>query len=260
MKKILLFATLVVGMLLALQAQTQYYDDVVYLKNGSIIRGVIIEQIPNESIKIQTKDENIFVFKIEEVEKITKELQQSQLRKPATSTNSSSFNKSKGYMGLVEVEGGIGVGTWLKPLPWVDDWIAARAGVSIINGYRVIPQFAVGIGVGTKLFIYTSDFDDYYLDVGMPFFLHLRSDFLDRNISPYIAFNIGYNLSLMYELFNGIFMEPTIGVGFNVGKSCRLNIGLAAAINKVDADYGYFNLYLRHGMEYALNLKVGFSF
>lgn len=37
------------------------YVDVVYLKNGSIIRGMIIEQIPNVSLKIQTKDGSIFV-------------------------------------------------------------------------------------------------------------------------------------------------------------------------------------------------------
>jgi hypothetical protein len=48
-------------------------QDVVYLKNGSIIRGVIIEQVPAVSIKIKTKDENIFVFKVEEIEKIVKE-------------------------------------------------------------------------------------------------------------------------------------------------------------------------------------------
>ena len=37
------------------------YQDVVYLKNGSIIRGVIIEQVPNKFIKIETADKNIFL-------------------------------------------------------------------------------------------------------------------------------------------------------------------------------------------------------
>ena len=49
------------------------FEDVVYLKNGSIIRGTIIEQVPNESLKIETADGSIFVFKISEVEKMTKE-------------------------------------------------------------------------------------------------------------------------------------------------------------------------------------------
>ena len=48
-------------------------EDVVYLKNGSIIHGTIVEQVPNQSIKIKTKDGNIFSYKLDEVEKITKE-------------------------------------------------------------------------------------------------------------------------------------------------------------------------------------------
>ena len=50
------------------------YQDVVYLKNGSIIRGLIIEQIPNKSIKIETSNGNVFVYQMNEIEKITKEL------------------------------------------------------------------------------------------------------------------------------------------------------------------------------------------
>jgi hypothetical protein len=47
--------------------------DVVYLKNGSIIKGTIIEQVPNKTIKMQTGDGNIFVYDFKEIEKITKE-------------------------------------------------------------------------------------------------------------------------------------------------------------------------------------------
>jgi len=49
------------------------YQEVVYLKNGSIIRGVIIEQIPDKYIKIETADKNVFVFKMDEIAKLTKE-------------------------------------------------------------------------------------------------------------------------------------------------------------------------------------------
>lgn len=50
------------------------YIDVVYLKNGGVIKGMIIEHTPNVQIKIQTKDGSIFVYKMEEIEKMTKEL------------------------------------------------------------------------------------------------------------------------------------------------------------------------------------------
>jgi ABC-type multidrug transport system fused ATPase/permease subunit len=51
----------------------EIYKDVVYLKNGSIVKGVIVEQIPNLSLKIETGDGSIFVYKMDEVEKIGKE-------------------------------------------------------------------------------------------------------------------------------------------------------------------------------------------
>jgi TM2 domain-containing membrane protein YozV len=57
-------------------------QDVVYLKNGAIIHGVIVEQIPNESIKIKTNDGNIFVFKMTKIQKIAKE----NIKKPVKKT------------------------------------------------------------------------------------------------------------------------------------------------------------------------------
>ena len=59
---------LVLACTLAGQAHAQ---DVVYLKDGSIVRGKIIEQIPAKSLKIQTQDGNIFAYQMDEIEKIT---------------------------------------------------------------------------------------------------------------------------------------------------------------------------------------------
>lgn len=47
--------------------------DIVYLKNGSIIKGKITEKEENIKMKIVTKEGNVFVFKVEEIEKITQE-------------------------------------------------------------------------------------------------------------------------------------------------------------------------------------------
>jgi hypothetical protein len=62
---LVMFATMLIGQ--------NRYQDIVYLKNGNIIRGIIIEQVPNKSIKIKTEDNNVFVFEIDEIEKIAKE-------------------------------------------------------------------------------------------------------------------------------------------------------------------------------------------
>ena len=52
---------------------TQTYEDVVILKNGSEIHGIIIEQKPNEYIKIQS-GQNVFVFQMDEIEVMKKEI------------------------------------------------------------------------------------------------------------------------------------------------------------------------------------------
>lgn len=59
---------LLVGLVLI--ACTSFADEI-YKTDGSIIKGKIIEVIPNESYKIQTSDGSIFVVKAYEVAKIT---------------------------------------------------------------------------------------------------------------------------------------------------------------------------------------------
>ena len=48
-------------------------QDVIYLKNGGILRGVVIEQIPNESLKIRTADGNVFALEMSQIYKLSKE-------------------------------------------------------------------------------------------------------------------------------------------------------------------------------------------
>ena len=69
MKKLLLLSiVLIVGCVFA-----QQYKDVIILKNGSEIHGIIIEEKPYEYIKIQS-GENTFVFQFDEIELLKKEL------------------------------------------------------------------------------------------------------------------------------------------------------------------------------------------
>ncbi|MDR0874268.1 MAG: hypothetical protein LBN27_12530 [Prevotellaceae bacterium] len=71
MKK--LFLTVLVSLIASVTFAKGDYQDVVYLKNGTIIHGTIIEQVPNQSLKIETQGGNIFVYQTEDIEKITKE-------------------------------------------------------------------------------------------------------------------------------------------------------------------------------------------
>ena len=48
-------------------------NDIVYLKNGSIIKGIVTEQVLGYYLKIKTTDGNILFYKMDEIEKISKE-------------------------------------------------------------------------------------------------------------------------------------------------------------------------------------------
>ena len=52
---------------------SQQYEDVITLKNRSVIRGIIIEKNPNKYIKIKS-GKHIFVFQMNEIQTIKKEL------------------------------------------------------------------------------------------------------------------------------------------------------------------------------------------
>jgi hypothetical protein len=72
MTKLLCLITTVVLFVVVGIAQEERID-VVYLIDGSVIRGTIIEQIPNKSLKIETRDGSTFFIEMSRIQKITKE-------------------------------------------------------------------------------------------------------------------------------------------------------------------------------------------
>ena len=55
------------------QAPAQQLEDVVYLKDGSVIRGTIVEQRPGESVLIRTRDGNQFRYRMDQIDRLAKE-------------------------------------------------------------------------------------------------------------------------------------------------------------------------------------------
>lgn len=82
MKKLFI---LLIAALACMSLSAQTLKECVYLKNGSVIKGIIIEQVPNVSLKIQTADGSIFVYEMDQVEKITKEAVSVGFSSPAVS-------------------------------------------------------------------------------------------------------------------------------------------------------------------------------
>ena len=67
------FLVILIGLLFGATILAQSANDVVYLKNGSIIKGNVSNVIPNETVTIQTSDGSIFVLNMSEVTQISHE-------------------------------------------------------------------------------------------------------------------------------------------------------------------------------------------
>jgi hypothetical protein len=181
------------------------YQDVVYLKNGSIIRGIIIEQIPNISIKIETASRGVIVYQIDEIERITKE--------PVIETSQKSKNGNgleKGYQLIVESSLLVARG----------DGAALEATVS--NGYRFNQYVYVGVGTGLIYF-------PGYNEAAIPLFVDLRVNFTNTKVSPY--FGLGAGIAYTGDLFN--YFIPDLGITFKISKKIVMNVGI-----------GYINLHV----------------
>jgi hypothetical protein len=243
------------GLSVSAQNTTQ---DVVYLKNGGIMRGSIIEMIPEKYVKIEIVGGNIFVFQVGEIEKCIKET----AKKPETViqqdlNNSSSLPVKKdscgvgrGYYGMVEFGIGASGGYMSGPL---------RTNLSFISGYRVNPWFALGGGFGLRSFPGN--------DVFMPLFLDLRTNFLNKRTSPYLSLQTGYAFCLSNNDNGGFLISPTLGVSVKLKNRTALNFGLSYETQRSMAYEYYYDYYPQYYYNnrspkwtHTLSFQVGVSF
>jgi hypothetical protein len=216
------------------------FHDVVYLKNGSIIHGTIIEQVPDKSLKIETADRNVFVYQMAEIEKLTKETKNrndgSAMEGPAL---------KQGFHGNMEMGAAFG----------------AKGGenfykLNVIREYCFNPYFSFGIGTGWR----------YYYDLKtplVPVFAHLRANFIDSNITPYLSFDLGYSFDASEDFTNaGAYFNPTAGVSFKIMDKSLMNIGIGFEMQNmkyyIPGSYGQL---IQHTETLgAISLNVGVSF
>ena len=173
--------------------------DVVHLKNGELIYGLILEIIPGSTIKIQTTDGSIFIYDIDKVEKIVKEYkQESKMKKPLPS------NEIKtGYKGFFSVYKGFG------PLSMTE--------LNTSHGVQKTPNLYFGGGIG----LFSSDDSDIIL---LPTF-NARFNFKQTNFTPFIDLKISHGISR--------------AIGFHINPSIGYRLGGVGAAFNLSAGYVY---------------------
>lgn len=173
-------------MILLAQAET---EDVVYLKNGGVLRGEIIEMNENGLLKIEIAGRNVFVVMMDEVENIVSaELSVQRNVKETGYINRTGFEVLHSYGG-----------TTLR--------------FTMVNGYRFNSHLSGGIGFGI------TPYNDPLTLV--PVFLDFKLRFLKANSSPYLFLKTGFNLSVhhdddmeLQDHRGGLLFNPGVGLHF----------------------------------------------
>ena len=239
MKRIVLSMLLALGSVAFCMAQEM--QEVVYLKNGSIIRGTIIEQVPDKSLKIQTNDGSIFAYEMAEVDKITKEQATAYENNKRLTPNGNGVKR--GYRGFVDL--GYAIGR-------LYNGPKNRMEVTTSHGYQFNPYIYAGLGTGFHYYFG----DDYIGDDfiwAVPIFANFRADFMNKKIAPFLDLKIGY---IIYNDANGFYLSPTFGYRFGLKSNLALNVGVGYNLQQAKIkSYGGGMTFSHHA-----SFKLGLEF
>lgn len=174
----------------------QQLEDAIYLKDGTIYRGIIIEQVPNVSYRIQSNDGNTYAVKVDQVEKITKE---QSVRSGKTYGDGCGHFERHGMWGRHDTipyepkrRGYFFEGQVLLE--------NVQGGLRLINGYKFGRWGYLGIGTGFD-HIFSSPFNPKVNGLEkkalagtyIPLYLYYAGDGPTRGrVTPYFALEAGY--------------------------------------------------------------------
>jgi hypothetical protein len=213
-------------------------EDVVYLKNGSVIRGTIQEQKIGESLKIQLLGGSIFVFQQSEIDSIKKEP-----KFVLVTPKAPIVIKQKGFRNITETGVIFGVGKSNDNYSYYS-YNRSDFGVQLhtINGYQFNRFLFAGAGIGIEKFVsYGQSF--------APLYLRLSSDLLKKRVTPYIFTDIGYtffwlkeNNTDSYNYYNdkgGLFLQAGAGVRIFTRSKTSVQLGVAYKRNQSSSNWQY---------------------
>lgn len=275
--KNLILLTLFLFAVVSLSAQD--LPEIVYLKNGNMIRGTIVQMIPKKSLQIRSGDGNIYVYQMSEVVKIIKnpsnkastksepvvtpipvvdvatpvsntrtysnvyvEPVEEEFIEPAITRPLNSYAIGRGYRGLFDL--GYSVSTDVSELD--------RLELATSQGYQFNPYLFLGVGGGVSYFYDQSS-------VCFPVFINPRVDFNTGKISPFIDLKGGYTFG---EDVEGLYISPSAGARFALTNGGVVNFSVGYTLQEAEVliDYNsYYMSTIRRNIG-AITLKIGFDF
>lgn len=242
------------------------FKDVVHFKNGTKIEGVIIEQIPGESIKVLANDGKEYSFLVETIARFTRELSSNETKNTSEVLGNSTTKTPDSKKEIVE-----------EKIKWVDDFKlknkgyfveadlllnSTAQGVRVTNGYKFgrFANFGIAIGLERVLTSYWEGGNLPEATINLVY----SGDILNKRITPFYQVEVGYGFALKrniqenyyydyYEVgeyyssseklyFGGPMAGLQFGVKFKTKRKIVYKLGLdARIISQFSEENSYYN-------------------
>lgn len=265
--------------------------DVLYLKNGSVIKGEILEFNMGGNVKIQTSDGSLFVYETDQVDKLEKESDSSQANSKIgqktevvkkregssqaeliiTNEENNKFKKNfrhKGYRGFVDLGGFFGLNNTF------DSYAAFMLSTS--HGYQINPYFYFGVGIGVNVYKYHSSYTWTELedtDTFIPFYVDFRVFPIGRKrVTPFVGMKLGYSVSTMEEVedggnFGGFYHQYSAGISVAILSNFGWYLSLGFSGQNISGLEKWVDLAKYSGIDFVkghtlngLAIQTGFDF
>ena len=184
-----------------LSLHAQEYRDVVFLKNGSVIKGFYKELYPSGSLRMETIDGGLFICPMSDVVRIAKEKTEMYVVKIDTDKEPVKW-RPRGYVGSLEY--GLSVN--------IDDSHIFHSSIFTTHGYAFNRNLVLGAGIGFEQIRYIQqDVTVFVNQFNMPIYADIKCNLLHSRTTPYIDVRAGYNVIG----YRGVYFNPSVGVDFS---------------------------------------------
>ncbi len=188
-----------------LNAQKEYYNDIVYLKNGSKIYGQILDYKIGDKVEVKLSSGQILTFKDDVVKKI-EVYSPEDITKQKINVYKFKNNVFYNNFGIKIISGANSVNT--KTV------VGNGVGIEYSLGYRYKHYFSSGLGVALESYNYGLG------ELFIPLYFDFIGFYKKSEISPFFKFQVGYsfvktNKDNVIDSEGGMMYNPAFGIKYS---------------------------------------------
>ncbi len=240
MKRITL---IMLALLIAIVSSTA--QNVVNLKNGSIIRGELIEYIPGEKTTIQTQDGNIFVFNDEDVASVIRDESTENATNKIAGYNEK-YLAPRGYRGFIDI----------TPFDLTIQSLAFS--LNTTHGYQFNHNVFVGGGVG-----FSANYANGFFSI--PIYASFKGNVARGAVQFTYGLNVGFGIgrgesSDYYYINDSYRYEDYIITGTSFYNNYSIGMRLPVNPNFAVKIISEMDLYMGAYVNFGWGIGLGFEF